>query len=93
MPSLRSLLARHQLAPMAAIPPGTMTTVSTPLGSAAFHREAARLAAEGRRVADRGIEQAGQAHVDAEGRRARHLGRNVEARLRLARQLELPTAA
>ena len=40
------------------------------LGQAALHREAARRAAEGRRVAHRGVEKIGQAHVDAEGRRA-----------------------
>ena len=40
-------------------------------------------------MAHRGIELARPAHVDAEGRRPRDLGRNIDPRLRLADQLEL----
>ncbi|WP_170303714.1 hypothetical protein [Reyranella soli] len=36
MPSCSSLLARHQLVPMAAMPPGTMITVSTPFARFPF---------------------------------------------------------
>ncbi len=55
---------------------------------AILEREAGGHAAEGRRIAHGGIEQVGQAHVDAVGRRPGHLRRNVEALNRLADDLE-----
>ena len=67
------------------------TTASTPrrLSTSARLAMLSDLAAEHRRLPDRGVHHVRHAHVDAEHRPAAHLVREIEARDRLADQAEL----